>query len=172
MRHHNIDPLANIPQDSYHEYYGNPTASHPNVNPLHRSQFESDAALFVQLAHQPFIMKSDSEYSGSQDDPYSIAYTNLPFIRPEDLEQEILLYSPNTRDPRTIFEIRTPEDRINTDTSDITLRAWSTESSLQTTTPNNLPVSTTTKSKPITKIQEKLTYIQNHVTLIPPEFYD
>jgi len=152
-----------FPDDAFHDVYGNPTSAHPNVEPLFRDDFEADAALFVQLSNQEFITpESDDDPATGEDATFSIALTSLPIVQPGDLSDGLLLYTPRTSDPRSLYEVINGVDAGDADApvvSQVELRKHTANAALDEITPASLTVTTSTETMSLESVTETLTFL-------------
>lgn len=157
-----------LPNDAFHQTYGNPTVSHPDVMRLKLDDFEDEAAMFVQLSNQEFIEPGSEEDPASEDEPFSVARTSLPIIRPGDLVEGVLLYSPQTTDPRTVYEVHTLPDLDETDApreESVSLKAHTANGPLSDVTPDTLSTSTAQETRSIDELIEKFTFLRPKTTI-------
>lgn len=158
-----------LPDDAYHDHYGNPTASHPDVTPLYRSQFqdESLATMFVQLANQRTIGQDSTEYAGDSSGPYTVVATSLPVIRPLDINRGLLIYQPEPN-PQAVYEIREkPETTDDTSPEEIGVTVFETETPLNDATPDTLKSTTRSATVTVRQLCDEFTFLIQSVSLLP-----
>ncbi|WP_430639367.1 hypothetical protein [Haloferax volcanii] len=116
--HREGDVSGHLPADAHHRYYGNPTASHPDVVPLFRNQFGDEPlkSILAKLGDQRTVSRESPEYAGEPGGTYSVVATSLPVIRPHEIEPGLLIYHPEPN-PHAVIEIR-EEPSTTDDTSD------------------------------------------------------
>lgn len=85
-------PSSQLPW--HHDIYGNPTTDHPDLIHAPGEEFPGHAEYVALAGKQMYISKTDSDYNGDPEDPFDIAYTNLPILRRRDIKPGLLYYDP------------------------------------------------------------------------------
>jgi hypothetical protein len=160
---------GNFPDDAYHQTYGNPTTSHPNVQPLSATKY-SRRALFAELAKQQVITVEGKDNSTDiSDEMISVPMTDLPIVRYNDLEEGIVLYNPHieSESPQSIYIVETVSEANDSSDRDevsgdevVEFQKVSVSGKLTEITGESFEANTETVSKPFTEVEEKLTFMQ------------
>lgn len=155
-----------LPSDAFHPVYGNPTASHPKVRILTRDQFsESIAAMFVQLVNQKTLSEVNPPRLDSEIP--TITNTEIPIVRPEDLEPGVLLYEAINH-PKAVYEVLAPiEDSDPADDKPVELRKYTPNGDPRSLTADTQEVSTSDETIELHELSTTFSFLVSAVDLLP-----